>query len=271
MPELPEVEVTRRGVENRFLGCTLLQCTVRQPRLRWPVPEQIALMSGPLLATHRRSKYLFLTFEGGHVVVHLGMSGSLQIVANDAPWRTHEHVEWRFANGSLRLYDPRRFGSVEFIPPDQPWTAYARLSHLGPEPLTDAFDGDVLFKATRGRKLAIKLFLLSGVPVVGVGNIYASESLFRAGIRPGKASARLTRKQCHDLAASIIGVLTESIARGGSTLKDFAGVDGTLGHFQLHTDVYDREGLRCKRCESGVIKRVVQGQRSTFYCPACQY
>ena len=270
MPELPEVEVTRRGVEAAFLGQTLLSCTVRQPRLRWPVPAQVSSLSGVLRSTSRRSKYLIMQFDSGQVVVHLGMSGSLQVVPSDTPWKTHEHVEWRFAGGCLRLHDPRRFGSVEWLAPEQAVSDYPRFAHLGPEPLDGVFNGDTLFKATRGRKACIKVFLLSGIPVVGVGNIYASESLFRAGIRPGRAACRLTRQECHLLAISIVNVLRESIDRGGSTLRDFVGIDGTLGHFQLHTDVYDRAGSPCKRCDTGVIKRIVQAQRSSFYCPQCQ-
>ncbi len=274
MPELPEVEVTRRGVDAAFVGQVLQSCTIRQPKLRWPVPAAIKHLVGcALSATDRRSKYLVMQFSGkpgdGDVIVHLGMSGALQIVPKNSPWKLHEHIEWEFETGALRLHDPRRFGSVELVEKGLPWQQYKRLKALGVEPFDEVFTWELLFKATRGKKLSIKALLLSGAVVVGVGNIYASESLFRAGIRPGRAAGRLSKVDCARLADAIRDVLAEAIERGGSSLRDFIGTDGTLGHFQLHADVYGREGQPCKRCVSP-IKRIVQGQRSSFYCVRCQ-
>lgn len=276
MPELPEVEITKRGVEARFRGQVLQGLTVRQPRLRWPVPPQVHdCVNQPLVALARRSKYLLMDFGAQVMVVHLGMSGSLKIVSLDSEWDKHDHIQWEFGSGALRLNDPRRFGSVECFDKGlgpgvtDPYAAYRRFAALGPEPFSQAFNPEDFYHALHTRKLAIKSLLLSGQAVVGVGNIYACEALFRSGIRPGRASSRVSRKEACLLHRAIVEVLGEAIERGGSSLRNFQAVDGQLGHFQLHSEVYGREGLPCKRCDTP-IKRRVMGQRGTFYCPACQ-
>lgn len=273
MPELPEVEITRRGVEQRFLNSRLAVCTVRQPRLRWPVPVDVQRCEGQRLQkVWRRSKYLIAQFERDALVIHLGMSGSLKIVDPSEPWATHDHIEWRFDEGCLRYNDPRRFGSVEWVDTQagEQWVDdYKRFSRLGPEPFSEAFTVDGFYRDTRGKTLSIKALLLSGLAVVGVGNIYACEALFRSRIRPGKAAGRLTKNDLARLHQAVREVLGEAIARGGSTLRNFQAIDGELGHFQLHCDVYGREGEPCKQC-GNAIRRRVMAQRSTFYCSACQ-
>lgn len=273
MPELPEVEITRRGVEQRFLGSRLMTCTVRQPALRWPVPPEVQRCEGQTLKkVWRRSKYLIAEFARDALVIHLGMSGSLKIVDPAEPWATHDHIEWRFENACLRYNDPRRFGSVEWVDTQQGdrWIgAYTRFAKLGPEPFSEAFTVDSFYRDTRGKSLNIKALLLSGAAVVGVGNIYACEALFRSRIRPGKAAGRLTRNDVTRLHQAVREVLGEAISRGGSTLRNFQAIDGELGHFQLHCDVYGREGEPCKQCGQAVRRRVM-AQRSTFYCSNCQ-
>lgn len=269
MPELPEVEITRRGVRNRFKGEKLLEMTVRQPRLRWPVPDQVHDCVGlSMNEVGRRSKYVVMEFGEQWQLVHLGMSGALRIVQVCEPWLKHDHIEWRFESGALRLNDPRRFGSVEWTLREHA-AEHPRIASLGVEPFSEAFSVDFLYRQTRSKRLTVKAFLLSGKAVVGVGNIYASEALFRSGIRPGRAAGRLTRAEVQALHREIRLVLSEAIARGGSTLRDFHAIDGELGYFQLHCMVYGRESEPCKICTTP-IKRRVMGQRSTFYCPKCQ-
>ena len=271
MPELPEVEITKRGVDLHFTGQRLLACTVRQPRLRWPVPVQVqSCVKQILQGVERRSKYMLMDFGGQVLVVHLGMSGSMKIVSASTPWDKHDHIEWNFGDKVLRYNDPRRFGSVEYVEKAPGWEdSFVRFAKLGPEPFSDAFTPESFFKATRGKKVSIKALLLSGFAVVGVGNIYACEALFRSAIRPGKAAGRLSRANAQALHAAVVAVLTEAIERGGSTLRNFQAIDGELGHFQLHCDVYGREGQPCKRC-GALVKRRVMNQRSTFYCAQCQ-
>lgn len=269
MPELPEVETTRRGLEPRLGGKTLECVKVRNPRLRWPVPSNISakLAGKRLYSIKRRGKYLLFDFGSLFQIVHLGMSGSLRFVGRDEPPAAHDHVDWLFREGeTLRLRDPRRFGAVLLTtdPKNHPL-----LAHLGPEPLTADFDGTRLHAASRGRKTSIKNLIMDSRVVVGVGNIYASESLFRAGIRPGRAAGRLTRVECERLAAAIKTTLQNAVDAGGSSLRDYVAADGELGYFQLHTMVYDRAGLPCKVCGTP-IKKLSSGQRSTFYCPSCQ-
>lgn len=293
MPELPEVETTRAGLAPALVGRTLVRVDVRNPRLRWPIPDDLsAQLAGRTLAgLTRRGKYLLFDFSGdasgaatdsarrvggGDLsraapattqLVHLGMSGSLRLVAPAEPPAVHDHVDWRFDGGvTLRLRDPRRFGAV-LLAADP--ATHPLLAHLGPEPLTDAFDAATLHAQTRARAAAIKQVIMDGHVVVGVGNIYASESLFHAGIRPGTAARRLTRPQCERLVAAIKKVLAAAIAAGGSSLRDYVATDGELGYFQLQTRVYDREGQPCKVCATP-IKRSVMGQRATFHCPQCQ-
>lgn len=271
MPELPEVEITKRGVAQHFAGQRLLACTVRQPRLRWPVPVEVqSCVNQVLQGVERRSKYMLMDFGMQVLVVHLGMSGSMKIVGASTPWDKHDHIEWNFGNKVLRYNDPRRFGSVEFVHKTDGWESkFVRFARLGPEPFGEAFTPQAFFKATRGKKISIKALLLSGTAVVGVGNIYACEALFRSAVRPGKAAGRLSRAEVEALHANVVAVLAEAIERGGSTLRNFQAIDGELGHFQLHCDVYGREGQPCKRC-GALIKRRVMNQRSTFYCAGCQ-
>ncbi len=269
MPELPEVETTRRGLEPRLLGKTISRVEVRHPQLRWPVPADLnARLAGKkLLTIKRRGKYLLFDFGNVFQIVHLGMSGSLRFVNSDEPPAVHDHIDWLFKGGEiLRLRDPRRFGAVLLT--DDP-TRHPLLAHLGPEPLTGDFTPEHLHAACRGRKTSIKNLIMDSRIVVGVGNIYASESLFRAGIRPGRAAGRLTRAECASLAKAIKTTLQNAVNAGGSSLRDYVAADGELGYFQLHTKVYDRAGLPCKVCGT-VIKKLATGQRSTFYCPACQ-
>lgn len=269
MPELPEVETTRLGLLPRLQGRVLKHIVVRNPHLRWPVPDDLAARLGgrTLRALDRRGKYLLFDFGAVTQIVHLGMSGSLRFAGPDEPAALHDHVDWLFDDGTLlRLRDPRRFGAVL-------WTddvaRHPLLTHLGPEPLTPAFDAAYLHAQCQRRSAAIKQVIMDAQVVVGVGNIYASESLFHAGIRPATAARRLSGPACARLAAAIKRVLAAAIAAGGSSLRDYVATDGELGYFQLQTRVYDREGQPCKVC-STPIRRIVQGQRASFYCPVCQ-
>lgn len=271
MPELPEVETTRRGISGHVIGLTISSIRVNNPNLRWPVPVvemQSALPGQKILSVKRRAKYLLLDCGTGCIIIHLGMSGSLRIVDQSVTLEKHDHVEILFENGkSLRLRDPRRFGSVL-------WTENAvhehrLLARLGPEPLAEDFNGDYLFKKTRNRRCSIKNLIMNAQCVVGVGNIYASEALFHAGIRPGKAAAVLSRKSCQRLATEVKQVLSNAIAAGGTTLRDFTNSEGQAGYFSQSLFVYGREGEPCLQC-GAAIKRKLIGQRSSFYCPNCQ-
>ncbi len=269
MPELPEVETTRLGLLPRLQGRTLERIVVRNPRLRWPVPDDLQSHLGGLVlnALNRRGKYLLFDFGPATQIVHLGMSGSLRFAGPDEPAALHDHVDWLFDDGTtLRLRDPRRFGAVL-------WTENVKrhplLAHLGPEPLTPEFDAAYLHAQCQRRSASIKQVIMDAQVVVGVGNIYASESLFHAGICPTTAGRRLSRPACARLVAAIKQVLAAAIAAGGSSLRDYVASDGELGYFQLQTRVYDREGRPCKVCATP-IRRIVQGQRASFYCPRCQ-
>ncbi|MCA1926047.1 MAG: bifunctional DNA-formamidopyrimidine glycosylase/DNA-(apurinic or apyrimidinic site) lyase [Thiobacillus sp.] len=269
MPELPEVETTRLGLAPALTGRTLQRVDVRNPRLRWPVPHdlQARLAGQTLREITRRGKYLLFNFGETSQIVHLGMSGSLRLASPAEPPGAHDHVDWEFDGHTLlRLRDPRRFGAVL-------WTnapsRHVLLSRLGPEPLTDGFDAAYLHSHCLRRNSTIKQVIMDAHVVVGVGNIYASESLFHAGIRPGTAARRLTQPACARLVAAIRKVLSAAIDAGGSSLRDYVATDGELGYFQLQTRVYDRAGLPCRVCGT-TIRRIVQGGRSTYYCPACQ-
>lgn len=269
MPELPEVETTRQGLLPRLQGRTLKHIVVRNPRLRWPVPHDLEsrLAGLALRALTRRGKYLLFDFGATTQIVHLGMSGSLRFAESDEPATLHDHVDWLFDDGTLlRLRDPRRFGAVLWT--DDP-ARHPLLAHLGPEPLGAAFDAAYLHAQCQRRNAAIKQVIMDAQVVVGVGNIYASESLFHAGIRPATAARRLSRPACARLVAAIRQVLTAAIAAGGSSLRDYVHSSGELGYFQLQTRVYDRAGLPCKTCATP-IRRIVQGQRASYYCPRCQ-
>jgi formamidopyrimidine-DNA glycosylase len=270
MPELPEVETVRRGLEPHVIGRTIREVTVRDSRLRWPIPAEFAdFMRGKKIkAVARRGKYLIFDLGGDRLIVHLGMTGRLLLLDPGTPLKKHDHVDLALSGGLLmRFHDPRRFGAV------LPWPAaeshHALLAEMGPEPFSEEFDGDHLYQRSRGRSAAVKLFIMDGRIVVGVGNIYASESLFYAGIRPKTAAGKVTRAQCHKLAAAIIKVLEAAIAKGGTTLRDFRGSDGSNGYFQQVLMVYDRENEPCRVCKTP-IKKLVQGQRSSYYCPTCQ-
>ncbi|RCS56524.1 bifunctional DNA-formamidopyrimidine glycosylase/DNA-(apurinic or apyrimidinic site) lyase [Parvibium lacunae] len=270
MPELPEVEVTRMGVAPHIEGQTLTGFVARRPDLRWPIPDLKHLCGQRLLHTDRRGKYLLLAFPTGWVILHLGMSGHLLIVAPDTPARIHDHVDFVFGQQVLRLYDPRRFGAVLWHPKAAgPVITHAALARLGREPFDPDLTAAYLHRETRTRQAPIKQVLLAGDIVVGVGNIYASESLFRARIRPQTPAHRISLVRYATLLTEIQAVLREAIAKGGSTLKDFVGADGSQGYFQLTYFVYERAGQPCRVCRTP-IKRLVQGQRATYYCPQCQ-
>lgn len=268
MPELPEVEVTRRGIERGLAGRTITAVSVREPRLRWRVSETVFALAGRrVAAVRRRGKYLLLDCGDGHLILHLGMSGSLRLVAPGTPPGTHDHVDIAFGDRVLRLRDPRRFGAVL-------WTAEAPeahplIRHLGVEPLSRALDARRLRALTRASRLPIKPFLMDGRRIVGVGNIYASESLFLAGISPRRRAQRLSAAQCARLSAAVKRTLRTAIRAGGSSLRDFTGSDGAEGCFQRRAWVYGRQGQGCRRCGIA-IRRIVQGQRATYFCPQCQ-
>jgi len=273
MPELPEVETTRRGIDAVITGQTLRRLVVREARMRWPIPAELpALLSDrAVLECSRRGKYLLLRFEHGTQIVHLGMSGSLRSVpAGEAP-RKHDHVDWVFDHATLRLHDPRRFGAVLWHPDSAgPVAAHPLLARLGIEPFDPRFDGAWLHSQFRGRSVAVKQALLAGDAVVGVGNIYASESLFRAGIDPRTPARRVSAARCQRLADMVRATLADALASGGSTLRDYVGASGQPGsYFEIHAAVYERAGLPCRVCATP-IRRLVQGQRATYYCPTCQ-
>lgn len=269
MPELPEVEVTRRGLAPELSGRRITGVIVRDARLRWPVPDTVRRLTGRILGTvRRRGKYLLIACGNGTLIVHLGMSGSLRLVPAGTPVGKHDHFEVQIGARVLRLRDPRRFGAVLWT--TDPPEAHRLLAHLGIEPLSRAFDGAMLHTRTRAHRTAIKSFLMDARHVVGVGNIYASESLFLAGIHPRTAAGRLSRVRCDRLVHAVRDTLRRAIRAGGSSLRDFVASDGREGYFQMDAWVYDRSGMPCRRC-GAIVRRIVQGQRSTYYCPACQH
>lgn len=270
MPELPEVETTRRGISPHIKNQTIKQIKIRNKNLRWPVPRGLsAKLTGHKIKTvKRRAKYLLLSTDVGTIIIHLGMSGSLRIVHEDTRAEKHDHVDILFKNKKiLRLRDPRRFGSVLFT--DKPPEEHKLLKDLGLEPLSEEFNGSYLFKISRKRKVAVKTLIMNSKLVVGVGNIYASEALFLAGILPQKLANKLTKTECKKLASSIKRVLKAAIKAGGTSLRDFTRSDGMPGYFSLSLKVYDRKGEPCAKC-GNLIKSKVIGQRSTYYCSHCQ-
>jgi len=276
MPELPEVEVTRRGVAPHLEGRIVEHVICRREGLRWPFPPGLsALLEGRrILDIGRRGKYLLINFEHGTLIIHLGMSGHLRVLPPGIEPRTHDHfdlvVDGPEGRQVLRLNDPRRFGAVLWhANEDGPLAEHVLLRGLGVEPLADGFDGALLFRETRRRSAPIKQVLLAGDIVVGVGNIYACESLFRAGINPKTAASRISRARYDRLAEAIRIILAEAIVQGGSTLRDFIAVNGQSGYFQQTYFVYDRAGVPCRQCALPV-RQIKQGQRSTFYCAQCQ-
>jgi formamidopyrimidine-DNA glycosylase len=269
MPELPEVETTRRGIEPFLVGQRVLALTIRQPRLRWPIPAALRrnLPGQRIHGVERRAKYLLAHTPSGSAVLHLGMSGSLRILDADAAIGAHDHVDWQLSSGRiLRYTDPRRFGC-------QLWQAAGKvhplLAALGPEPLGDAFDAAYLWNAARGRHAAVKALLMDQKIVVGVGNIYAAEALFAAGIHPARAAGAVSLSRYARVVDEVRRILAHAITRGGTTLRDFSSPDGTPGYFEQELFVYGRAGEPCKVCGTA-IRAIVQAQRTTCYCPRCQ-
>ncbi|MHC8440726.1 MAG: bifunctional DNA-formamidopyrimidine glycosylase/DNA-(apurinic or apyrimidinic site) lyase [Candidatus Eutrophobiaceae bacterium] len=269
MPELPEVETVMRGITPHIAGKRIEKIIVYQPRLRWPVPEELPrLLAGQTIdSLDRRGKYLRLHIGKGFLLLHLGMSGTLRILTNIAAG-LHDHLDILMADGLiLRLHDPRRFGSVHWVA--QTHSGHPLINHLGPEPLSKDFTGEYLHQIGRGRKLAIKNLLMDGRIVAGLGNIYANETLFIAGIRPNRAAFQVTRAQCDRLAQAVKQVLKKAISKGGTTLRDFTNSEGKPGYFRIELQVYGRASQECGRC-GNVIRKLRQGQRSSFFCPHCQ-
>jgi formamidopyrimidine-DNA glycosylase len=270
MPELPEVETTRRGLEPHLAGQTILRLTVHDHRLRWPVEARLPqLLAGQHVeAVERRAKYLLLRLTHGTVLWHLGMSGSLRIVPSDLPVDTHDHIDLALTSGhSVRFNDPRRFGSLLYVTGDP--LLHPLLAKLAPEPFDAAFDAPYLWRISRRRKVSVKQLIMNGQVVTGVGNIYASEVLFQSGIRPRRAGRSLTREETERLVAAIRKVLTQAIRVGGTTLRDYVNPDGNPGYFRQKLFVYERAGEACRHCDT-LIRSFTQGQRSTYYCPTCQ-
>lgn len=269
MPELPEVETTRRGLAPHVEGRRVRAVTLRRPDLRWPIPDAVReLLPGQRIdAVRRRAKYLLLDTAAGSALLHLGMSGSLRVLPADTPVQAHDHVDLALDSGRvLRFNDPRRFGCLLWQPPG---SVHELLQGLGPEPLSDAFDGDYLFTLSRSRKAPVKTFLMDQAVVVGVGNIYAAEALFAAGISPLRAAGRVSRERYRMLAAEVKRILAHAIARGGTTLRDFISPDGAPGYFEQELSAYGRGGEPCPRC-GRPLKQASIGQRTTAWCPRCQ-
>ena len=270
MPELPEVEVTKQGICPHITNKTICNVTVRNSRFRWPIPDDFAqcVMGQTILSVRRRAKYLLLQLNRGIILIHLGMSGSLRFFTRMHIPEKHDHVDIVFSDGSLlRFRDPRRFGVVLWLTEDP--EQHSLLAKLGPEPLEEIFTGEYLFERLKNQKRAIKLAIMDNAVVVGVGNIYANEALFRAGILPTRQANQLTLAQCKNLVEQIKIVLARAIQMGGSTLRDFVDSEGKAGYFQQTYAVYGRQKLPCPECGS-MIEIIKLGQRSSFFCPSCQ-
>ena len=270
MPELPEVEITRRGLAAHLTGLSIKDAVIRNGNLRWPIPKNLPklLRGQTIVSLKRRAKYLLMDCGNGTLILHLGMSGSLRILPANAPVEKHDHFDLILGNGTLmRLRDPRRFGAVLWHSGDV--HTHPLLADLGPEPLEKDFDARYLYQATRARSVSIKQCIMDNRIVVGVGNIYANEALFRAGIKPQLAAGKLSLPRCAKLVEEIRATLAEAIQLGGSTLRDFVDTSGQPGYFQQTYWVYGRAGEPCRRC-SAPIKQIKQGQRSSFYCGTCQ-
>jgi formamidopyrimidine-DNA glycosylase len=269
MPELPEVETTRRGIAPFLIGRRITTLAIRQRRLRWPIPAALPrILAGQRIeAVTRRAKYLLVHTAVGDAVLHLGMSGSLRILPRRRLAGPHDHWDWHLDSGAvLRYNDPRRFGCLLWQPPG---TGHPLLARLGPEPLDAEFDGSYLWQKSRGRTAPVKTLLMDQRIVVGLGNIYAAEALFAAGIHPGRAAASIARRRYVRLAEAIQRILRYAIERGGTTLRDFLAPDGSPGYFEQELFVYGRDGQPCRACGSR-IRSVTLAQRATFYCPRCQ-
>ncbi len=270
MPELPEVETTRRGIEPHTAGRRIAAFNIHEPRLRWRIREDLpGLLAGQrIVRAGRRAKYLLLELETGTLLLHLGMSGSLRVLPADTPRLPHDHFDLILDSGNtLRFNDPRRFGSLHYTSGDP--GEHPLLAKLAPEPLTPQFNTDYLWRITRGRRVAIKQLLMNSHLVVGVGNIYASEALFRAKVRPRRQARSLTREEVGRLVRAVKSVLKMAIRVGGTTLRDYVGADGQPGYFRQKLYVYERNAQPCRACGTPV-RQLTQGQRSTYYCPTCQ-
>lgn len=270
MPELPEVETTRRGILSALRGRRISEFVLRNHKLRWPVDRALAhiLPGQHVRDVRRRAKYLLIDLDGGTLIAHLGMSGSLRVLPCETPWLKHDHYEICLDKGRcLRFNDPRRFGSLHWVTGDP--LEHPLLFGLGPEPLGEEFDGAYLTGRAKGRKVAVKQFLMDQRIVVGVGNIYASEALFRAGIHPRRAAGKVSPERYARLVAAVQAVLGEAIKQGGTTLRDYVNADGTPGYFRQKLYVYERDGQPCRKCHTP-IRKLAQGQRSTYFCPSCQ-
>lgn len=267
MPELPEVETVARSLRPRLVGHTLLATIARRSGLREPFPDFTqGAIGNKVTSVSRRSKYLLVEFDTGTLLVHLGMSGHLRWIAQDEPTWKHDHLDLVFDTGRVRLNDPRRFGMVLWQPKGE---VHKALSKLGPEPLEDTFDAAALHERLRGRAVPVKVAIMDAAVVVGVGNIYATEALFRAGIDPRKPAGKVSKPKCEALVGHIRAVLEEGIAKGGSTLRDFHGVEGETGMFAASVDIYGRAGENCHRCGT-IIKTTRLGGRASAWCPHCQ-
>jgi len=269
MPELPEVETTLRGIEPHLKDQRIARVIVREPRLRWPVPAEVSKAEGQqFVSLARRGKYLLLKLQQGGLIIHLGMSGSLRILSQPLAPEKHDHVDIELENGvCLRFNDPRRFGAFLWV--EGQMESHELLCKLGPEPLSPEFTADHLYKCSRDRRVAVKNFIMNGHIVVGVGNIYASEALFMAGIHPQRAAGRVSRQRYEGLQSAICDVLGRAIRQGGTTLRDFVNSEGAPGYFAQELLVYDRAGKDCFQCGTAIRQKVI-GQRSSYYCPACQ-
>lgn len=269
MPELPEVETTLRGIQPHVLNRRIERVRIRNPRLRWPVDARTRNAEGQSIKhLSRRGKYLLLHLQSGGLLIHLGMSGSLRVLTESVNPQKHDHFDLEFEGGvCLRFNDPRRFGALLWAEGD--FAQHPLLRKLGPEPLTPTFNAKYLYEHSRGRRLAIKNFIMDGHVVVGVGNIYASEALFMAGIHPSRQAGRIAFHRYEGLVAAIKDVLESAIRQGGTTLRDFVGSDGAPGYFARELLVYDRAGKDCFQCNTPIMQKVI-GQRSSYYCPSCQ-
>lgn len=269
MPELPEVETTKRGIHPWIHQKKIIEIIIRDKRLRWPIPDDMRekLINREIISVQRRAKYLLIETANGSAIIHLGMSGSLRIIEHDEPPRKHDHYDFVLNNGiALRYRDPRRFGSLLWA--KEP-LKHKLLSKLGPEPLEEEFTGTYLHSKAKSRKITIKQFIMNAYVVVGVGNIYASESLFLSGINPKRMASRVSKKRMTALVKAIKIILKKAIDAGGTTLRDFHNSDGSEGYFKIKLNVYDKKNKPCPNCNSA-IRLIVIGQRSTYYCVNCQ-
>ena len=270
MPELPEVETTKRGLEPLIINRKITSVHIYKKKLRWEIPKHLVttLKNQTIQKISRRAKYLLVDFSDGQLVMHLGMTGSISVVSDSEPLKKHHHFELKLDNNTcMRFHDPRRFGSILWQKNNE---QLSLLKKLGPEPLSYEFDESTLYEAAIGKTMNIKTFIMDSHVVVGVGNIYASESLFLAGISPKREAGKTSKKRYQILVKCIKQVLLESINNGGTTLNDFSNVEGEAGYFYQILSVYDRKDMPCNRC-NGKIKKIIQNQRATYYCPKCQH